>query len=200
MKRNLWFAVLIFVIVVVGTFLFSVFTSKWKLVFAIPAAMALMLVAFPLLAWISRQRFPIQTFAQTYYFTLLVIVGVLAYFQALTLWNSLSPLNLRAWVMGGIFVALGLVGNVMGKTRRNLAFGLRIPWSLVNERTWIMGSRRAGQTMVVVGVVGLVLTLIGIDAWILFCLIAATILVLNIYSLIAHWRMQHEKSVPPRPS
>jgi uncharacterized membrane protein len=161
-----------------------------------PALMALMLGLFPLLGSISRKRFPIEGFVHTYYFIMLVIMALFAYFQVLIIWGALSHLrNQNAWAMGGIFVTLGLLGNVMGKTRRNLLTGLRVPWSLTSERAWNAGNRRAGQIMVVTALAGLVLTLAGARTWILLGLIVTAIFVLNIYSVVTYKRSQNENKL-----
>jgi len=195
MKKNQIIAGLLFAAVLLGSVFFYVRLSggtsaaepRLGAFFGMPAAMAFVLVLFLALAWVSRKRYPVEGFAETSYFIMLVIVGLLAYFQILVLWTASAPVSdLTSWVMGGIFVALGLVGNVMGKTRRNLALGSRIPWALANERTWILGSRRAGQLMVAVALAGVLLMLLGANKWVLLALIASAIVVLNAYSLHAY--------------
>jgi uncharacterized membrane protein len=193
--------VLLIVGVLAGTFIVypqlppvvSTVGPKWRLLVDMPTLMALMLGLFWLLASISRKRFPVENFARTYYFVMLVIMALFAYFQILMLWAALAHVrNQNAWIMGGIFVTLGLLGNVMGRTRRNLLMGLRVPWALAGERAWNAGSRRAGQIMVIAALVGLVLTLAGANTWILLGVIVLAILVLNIYSLVSYKRLQHE--------
>lgn len=204
MRRNQFvIAVLLIVGVLVGTLLVypqlppvvSTVGPKWR-VLVMPALMALTLGLFPLLSSISRKRFPIEGFVHTHYFVMLVIMALFAYFQVLILWAAKSHLrNQNAWAMGGIFVALGLLGNVMGKTRRNLIMGLRVPWSLASERVWNAGNRRAGQVMVITSLAGLVLTLAGASTWILLGLIVLAILILNIYSLVTYKRSQCEHNL-----
>jgi uncharacterized membrane protein len=52
-----------------------------------------------------------------------------------------------------------LIGNVMGKVRRNFWLGVRTPWTLANERVWYATHRLAGKTMVAGGLVTLVAAL-----------------------------------------
>jgi len=53
-------------------------------------------------------------------------------------------------LMGGMFVVLG---NILGKVRRNMWVGIRIPWTLADEDNWDKTNRYAGRLMVAVGVV-----------------------------------------------
>ena len=117
---------------------------------------------------------------------MLVLIALFAYFQLLILWGTVSHIQgISTWVWGGIFVALGLVGNIMGKLRRNLLVGLRVPWTLNNEPNWIRGSRLAGFVMVAVAFVGLALTFARFSEWILFGLITLGVAGGNIYSVLA---------------
>ena len=51
-------------------------------------------------------------------------------------------------LMGGTIVVLG---NVLGKVRRNMWVGIRIPWTLADEDNWDKTNRYAGRLMVIVG-------------------------------------------------
>jgi uncharacterized membrane protein len=41
-------------------------------------------------------------------------------------------------------VSLILMGNPMGKVRRNFFIGIRTPWTLASERVWYATHRLAG--------------------------------------------------------
>src|SRR5262249_13967308 len=59
-------------------------------------------------------------------------------------------------IIGSITVTLGVmlavVGNWLGKIRRNFWVGIRTPWTLANERVWERTHRVGGKLMMLFGV------------------------------------------------
>ncbi|MDX1444523.1 MAG: SdpI family protein, partial [Gammaproteobacteria bacterium] len=51
--------------------------------------------------------------------------------------------------MGGLFIVLG---NFLGKTRKNFFIGIRTPWTLASDEVWIRTHRLAGWLFVAVGI------------------------------------------------
>ncbi len=45
-----------------------------------------------------------------------------------------------------------VVGNLLGKVRRNHWVDIRIPWTLADEDNWDKSNRYAGRVMVIVGI------------------------------------------------
>src|SRR5579863_6087836 len=58
-----------------------------------------------------------------------------------------------------------LMGNVMGKVRRNFFIGVRTPWALANERVWNATHRLAAKTFVLGGLTGLAFIASGLNGW-----------------------------------
>ena len=63
----------------------------------------------------------------------------------------------RAWLVRGTIVLVGLlvarIGNLLPRTRPNLAFGIRTPRTLVNRQLWMQTHRIAGYLAVCLGAV-----------------------------------------------
>ena len=59
----------------------------------------------------------------------------------------------RAFI-AGMFLFFGLMGNVMGKVRKNFYIGIRVPWTLASDRVWNDTHRVAAWVWVAAGVVG----------------------------------------------
>jgi uncharacterized membrane protein len=83
-----------------------------------------------------------------------------------------------------------LLGNVMGKVRRNFYVGVRTPWALANERVWNATHRFAAKTFVAAGVIGLALTLLGFTGWPVFVLLMAGLLAPVAYSLVFYKQLE----------
>src|SRR5262249_7907750 len=67
-----------------------------------------------------------------------------------------DSIDVGRWMIGGIMVVLGLLGNVLGKVRRNFYLGVRTPWTLASERVWIETHRLAAWVMVAASILGLI--------------------------------------------
>lgn len=124
--------------------------------FLIPALMVGFVIMFAVLPWLSPKRFEVDTFRSTYIYLMLVLVGFLAYLHALKLWAALSkPLDMNRALMGALFLILALLGNVLGKVRRNFFIGVRTPWTLASEKVWDATHRFAAKVFVIAGLLGL---------------------------------------------
>ena len=78
---------------------------------------------------------------------------MLAYCHLLILMSSLASLShvvldVSRAVEGGVCLLIALLGNVMGKVRRNFFVGIRTPWTLKDTRVWARTHRFTGRLMV----------------------------------------------------
>jgi uncharacterized membrane protein len=86
-----------------------------------------------------------------------------------------------------VFVMLILMGNPMGKVRRNFFIGIRTPWTLASER-WYATHRLAGKLMVGVACWACSLPL-GAPHWLLLVLMMAWGPLAAGYSLVRYKRL-----------
>ena len=84
-------------------------------------------------------------------------------------------------MMGGISLFFALMGNVMGKVRRNFWVGFRTPWTLANERVWNATHRCGAKAMVVAGLAGLIVALTGAQFWLFFGILLLGALIPALY-------------------
>ena len=61
--------------------------------------------------------------------------------------------------MGALFI---VIGNLMGKIRSTFTFGVRTPWTLTSERSWVATHRLTGWLWVGIGLVAIALGLLGL--------------------------------------
>ena len=100
--------------------------------------------------------------------------------------------------MGWIFVVLGLfmviMSNVMGKLSHNRWMGLKLPWTLKDERVWNKAHRVAGYTGIVGGLIIIAGGLVGLTGQMIaaFCMLIAGILVMVIPPSIYSWRLYNQ--------
>ena len=160
-------------------------------IFLWPAIMAGALALFAVLPWLSPRHFEIETFESTYLYLLVVIMCELTYAYALVLWSALSgPINMNRAMMGGISLFLALVGNVMGKVRRNFYVGVRTPWTIANEQVWNATHRFAAKTFFAGGLAALAAVLLRAPFWLPMTFILIAALVPVVYSLVLYKQLQ----------
>jgi uncharacterized membrane protein len=169
--------------------------SKVWAVFLIPAIMAAMLAMFPALDWISPQHFKIDSFRSTYYFVLLVLTATMGYIQILILWGAVSgPVDFTRAMIAGLCLFIVMLGNVLGKIRRNFWVGVRTPWTIASERVWNETHRLAARLLVAAGVASFLIALfipsraaavIAMIATLMFAGLAPVV-----YSLVLYKRLE----------
>ncbi|MGA3082405.1 MAG: SdpI family protein [Terracidiphilus sp.] len=163
------------------------------------AAVMLMTWALP---WLSPKRFEIDSFRQTYHLVMLLLFGMMAYIYAVMLWGDCGrAIDMSRAISCGGFLFFVLVGNVMGKVRRNFYLGVRTPWTLASERVWNGTHRFAAKTFVAGGLVGLALSAAGLVLWAILALLIGALAPV-VYSLVYYKQLEGrgelEDGVPGR--
>ena len=90
---------------------------------------------------------------------------------------------------------IALLGNVMGKVRRNFYVAIRTPWTLADERVWNTTQRLAAKTLVLGGVAGLILVLAGARPWLFLIPVLAGAFVPAIYSLVYYKQLERSGEI-----
>jgi uncharacterized membrane protein len=169
--------------------------KQWA-VFVTPIAMLALWALFRALPWLSPKSFTLDTFRGTYEFAVALTMGLLAYIHGLTLWAAWAgPIDVGRALVAGLCLFFTLLGNVLGKVRRNFFMGVRTPWTLASERVWIDTHRLAARLFVAAGLIGFVFCLAvgGPAAFIAsFALIMLAAFVPAIYSLIHYKRLERQ--------
>ncbi|MGD1102372.1 MAG: SdpI family protein [Terriglobia bacterium] len=149
-------------------------------------------ILFPL----SPRNFEVETFRSTYLYIMLVMVAFWAFIHALMLWAAVTGhINITKAIMGGVCLLIALLGNVLGKVRRNFYIGIWTPWTIADERVWNATHRLAAKTLVLGGLIGLIFALAG--AWIWLCLVSvlAGAFVPVIYSLVYYKQLERRGEI-----
>lgn len=120
--------------------------------FAIPALLAGMYLLFLALPWLDPRSERYAEFGKIYNFIksaiMLVLFGV---YVAAGLYNLGYPVKIGSivpWLVGGLLI---VIGNYMGKIKRNWFMGVRTPWTLSSENVWNKTNRFGGFMMMLFG-------------------------------------------------
>ena len=156
-----------------------------------PGLMTAIVLLFAGLPWLSPKKFEVDTFRATYLYIMIVIVAMLAYVHILELLSGLGVvMDVSRAVEGGVCLLLALLGNVMGKVRRNFYVGIRTPWTIADERVWNATHRFAAKTIFAGGVLGLIAVIMKAPFWIPIAAIIAAAFTPVIYSLIFYKQLE----------
>ncbi|MGJ7918049.1 SdpI family protein [Massilia sp. LXY-6] len=210
-KRFLWWSIPMLVLVVAATALAypdlpATVPTHWNAagqvdgqgprstIFLQPVIMGLLLLMWPWLPKVSPDRFRVEGFGDTWWFSGMVVVGLLAYVQGVVLAVIVhGSLDIGRALLGGIAIALVLLGNVLGKVKRNFWLGVRTPWTLASDRVWYATHRLAGKTMLAGGLLALGATLAGLPPYVATAALLAGALVPAIYSLVYYKRLERSR-------
>jgi uncharacterized membrane protein len=167
------------------------YAAKWTLFVMNPGIMLGMLGIFAVLPWLSPRHFEVDTFRSTYLYIMLVILTCLTYFHGLLLWAAVSgQVGITKAVMGGVCLLFALLGNVLGKVRRNFYVGIRTPWTIADERVWNATHRLGAKTFVLGGLVALILSFAGAVFWVPVAALLAAAFAPVVYSLVYYKQLE----------
>jgi uncharacterized membrane protein len=163
--------------------------GKWTL-FMMPIMMAGMLVFFYYLPALSPKSFEVDTSKPTYLYIMVLVVGLFTYMQGVLLYTVYQTMakqptfDLGRAFIAGMFLFFGLLGNVIGKVRKNFYIGIRVPWTLASDRVWNDTHRMAAWLWVGAGVLGFVWIVLGWSLVVAIALLVAAGLIPIVYSFI----------------
>lgn len=156
-----------------------------------PLMMLGLAVLFAILPVISPRKFEIQPFARTYG---IVVLAILAFQLVIGSVALLAGAGFHVSVDVVAPVAVGallmVIGNFMGKFRKNFFIGIRTPWTLTSDVVWERTHRLAGWLFVLAGVAWIIGGLLHASPVVLVVAVLAAALVPAVYSYILYQRVE----------
>lgn len=168
---------------------------KWTLFLLGPGMMVGIVLMFAALPWLSPKKFELDSFRDTYLYIMIVVVAMLAYCHLLILMSALAwiahiTVDVSRAIEGGVCLLIALMGNVLGKVRRNFYVGIRTPWTIADERVWNKTHRLAAKTSFTAGIIGLVEVILHTPFWLPIATVMAGLLAPAIYSLVYYKQLE----------
>lgn len=136
---------------------------------------------------ISPRRFEIKPFADIYAALMLVIQGLMLVIGMTALLVGAGfALPLSTIVLLAIGMLLMVMGNYMGKLRKNFFIGIRTPWTLASDAVWERTHRLAGWVFVLAGIAMVIAALAhAMPGWLL-AMIVVVLLIPYVYSFFIY--------------
>lgn len=165
---------------------------KWSLFLTGPGLMLAMTALFWALPWLSPKKFSVDSFRTTSLYLMTVILAMLAYIHSLELLTGLKVVvDVSRAVEGGVCLLVALLGNVLGKVRRNFYVGIRTPWTIADERVWNTTHRLGAKTFFAGGLIGLIAVVLRTPFWLPISIVLLSAAVPAIYSLVFYKQLEH---------
>jgi immunity protein, SdpI family len=156
-----------------------------------PAFMAmiwLFLLVFPI---ISPKGFRLDAFLGAFdtvgvgLMSALLIWDVIALRQAISI--SAQPTDLIFLPIGLMFI---IIGNYMGKYRKNFFVGIRTPWTLASDEVWTLTHRFGGWMFMAGGLALMIFSATGANRVAIGVVLGVIVLSPIIYSFVAYRRIE----------
>jgi uncharacterized membrane protein len=170
------------------------YADSWLVLCMFPAAMFVMLMLNLVLPWLSPRQFQVESFRNTFDYIMMLVVAMLGWMHVATVLGTLhhDPTMTSRWIFGGICLFFVMMGNVLGKVRRNFWMGVRTPWTLASETVWIQTHRLAAWLFVAAGLLGFIAILIGMPFYYAFSLILIAAVIPAVYSLVLYKQLEKQ--------
>lgn len=171
---------------------------RWSIFFlgALPLAAALLL---PLLPNIDPRKEAYERHAKTYGVIQLVTVLMLIAMVWVSIAAALNvPIDVGVVIRLVIGIAFIVLGNYMGRLKRNYFVGIKTPWALADDEVWRRTHRRGGWVFVAMGaflLVSIILPPTPALVLLLALFIVGAVFYMYFYSWL-QWRELHGKERP----
>lgn len=167
------------------------FTPKPWGAFAGPAIITGVWILLRLVPFISPRGFRVESFMHVFRILVLATVSVTVLIVcAATLAAAGYGIGLVGFISALIGLLFIIIGNYMGKVRRNFFVGIRTPWTLASEEVWYRTHRLGGWLFVLAGAVVLAGSLFGWGSYLLLPAALTAALVPVLYSLWLYHRIE----------
>lgn len=152
--------------------------------------LALLTLVLPI---VSPLRFEIASFESVYTLLMLVVqASILVIGLSMLLAAAGYAVRVPTVSTLSIGVLLTVLGNHMGKLRKNFFIGIRTPWTLANAAVWERTHRLGGWVFVVTGMAVVVGAIAGLPPWLPLAMIALAALIPCVYSYVVYRRITHD--------
>jgi uncharacterized membrane protein len=167
------------------------YMSKPWGVIVLPLTAILVFIVMRLIPVISPKGYRTESFANVMHIFQVTMVGFTSLVAILVL---LAASGMNVPINEAIFAALGVmfmvIGNYLGKTRKNFFLGIRTPWTLASDEVWARTHRLAGRLFMLLGLIMFSGVFFDLPVAFLIGMIGAIVLVPVVYSYVVYRRIE----------
>jgi len=161
------------------------FGPRWELAFGVPVVLAGVMVLLALLPLMGPFRANFERFRVVYGRVCVTIAAAMvAIHVVVVLKGAGRAIDIGAAMAVILGVLFAVLGNWMGKLRRNMYIGIRTPWTIANDVVWERTHRIGGRIMMACGVVIVAAGLMGLSDTMCFVVVMSSVGVLVLWSIV----------------
>lgn len=147
------------------------------------------LVAYAITAAVVRRQRP----AAPLHVVPAAVAGLLLAIHAIALRAAIDDRTDAArWVLIASSLFVAVLGNYLGKLRRNRWIGIRTPWTLTDDEVWLRTHRLGGWMFVAGGALALVTALAGARPGVILGVLVAAMVIPAASSYLIFRRVMHD--------
>ncbi len=165
--------------------------KRWA-AFLMPGVCGLLVAFLIALPAASPRGFRVESFHATFNYLMIVCTALMSFLQVIILQAALHPdRDVSRALFAGILLFFVPMGNVLGRTRRNMWMGIRTPWTMANETVWIATHRLAGRLFVFVGIAGAIALFLNAPRELIMAMFILAVVVPIPYSYYFYHKLDH---------
>lgn len=175
--------------------------TSFMSVFQLPLMALGLYVLFMVMPYFDPKQRNVYRSKDLYFATLNVMSVLFALIFAGSLAAAFDPsLAIDKLVMVGVGLMLAVIGNYMGRAKRNWTVGARFAWTLADDEVWAKTNRLAGRLFMLAGLISVATVFVSApwNAIVMLSAVLATVPVTYVYSMLLYKRKHPEEGRPPR--
>lgn len=167
------------------------YTPKPWGVIVLPLAAILVFVIMRVIPLISPKGFRTDKFIDVINVFTVTLVGFMSCVAVLVLLEANgADFRFNEMIYAGIGLLLVVLGNYMGKLRKNFFIGIRTPWTLASDEVWSRTHRLGGKVFILVGLFLMLNSIIRFQQHWVIAAIVIVALVPVVYSYVIYRRIE----------
>jgi uncharacterized membrane protein len=167
------------------------YTAKPWGVLIMPLSAVFVFVIMKLIPVISPKGFRTDQFTGVLNIFMVTLVGFMSGVALLVLLEASGRnVHINEMIFAGVGLLFIVIGNYLGKLRKNFFLGIRTPWTLASDEVWSRTHRLGGWVFVVIGFFLFLQAFIRFsEAWLIGSIVVVA-LVPIIYSYILYRKIE----------
>ena len=167
------------------------YTSKPWGVAILPMAALLVSAIMRLIPIISPKGFRTDKFMDVANVFTVTIVGFMSGIAILVLLEANGQdVRINEMTFAGVGLMFIVLGNYMGKVRKNFFIGIRTPWTLASDEVWSRTHRLGGKVFILTGIFMIVNSFVHFPGQTIVVAIVAAALIPVVYSYVIYRRIE----------
>ena len=167
------------------------YTAKPWGVWLLPLAAAFVFAIMKIIPVISPRGFRTEQFADVINVFTVTLVGFMSGVALLVLLEASGRnMHINEAIFAGVGLLFIVLGNYLGKVRKNFFIGIRTPWTLASDEVWSRTHRLGGKVFVLIGFFMFLNAFLRFPPGVLVSSIVAVALVPVVYSYVLYRKLE----------